>query len=262
MSFLSYLEKHELTNSPILKDFYDICMQYSESFRVLNELFETGEKALEELKPQMSEVEDKGNFQYLSKYFRSTDIESRHKLIFRNGLYLSLYANTEDLIIRYCRIFEESIVIGSSVNVDTSILLKELNGKGIERAMLFLRKIVRVDVEPSFTRVFPLIRDIRNSIAHQNGTLSIEKLGAIKNLQRQLCDSIPNSDYMDVIGEYAKILTNDFTISKTSNQVSKIVLLPKFNNNVSTIFQIMIQLLIPQLEKKLINLVEGSVEID
>ena len=83
----------------------------------------------------------------------------------RESLVISLYNFLENQLNRLCHIFSEGI--------ESELKLKDLHGRGIERALLYLSKVVKVDLN-TLSNELPFIKglnQVRNIIVHSGGIL-------------------------------------------------------------------------------------------
>ena len=83
----------------------------------------------------------------------------------RESLVITLYNFLEDRLNRLCHMFRES--------VSSDLKLKDLHGQGVERALLYLSKVVRISLE-GFGAELPFIKGasmVRNIIVHTGGIL-------------------------------------------------------------------------------------------
>lgn len=83
----------------------------------------------------------------------------------RESLIITVFNFLEHQLNSLCQIFYESI--------DSDLKLKDINGQGVERAFLFLKKVVNVDFS-HFGAELPVIKGVnlvRNIIVHNGGVL-------------------------------------------------------------------------------------------
>ena len=84
----------------------------------------------------------------------------------RESLIITIFNFLEHQLNCLCQIFYESI--------DSNLKLQDMNGRGIERAFLFLKKVVNIDFT-HFGTELPVIKGVnlvRNIIVHNGGILS------------------------------------------------------------------------------------------
>lgn len=90
--------------------------------------------------------------------------QSRYPDLHRDALVVSICAYIEDQLNGLCRILEESL--------KSKIGIRDLEGKGVSRALTFLSKVALFDLEKSKTRAFVVnTYNLRNVLVHRGGTL-------------------------------------------------------------------------------------------
>lgn len=89
----------------------------------------------------------------------------KYPRLHRESLIITIFNFLEYQLTSLCKIFHES--------VDSDLKLKDLHGKGVERALLFLFKVARIN-ESAFGSELPVIKgvnQVRNVIVHNGGQL-------------------------------------------------------------------------------------------
>lgn len=91
--------------------------------------------------------------------------QNKYPGVHRESLIITIFNFLEQELNSLCEIFYESI--------DSELRIKDINGKGVERALTFLKKVVKIDFS-SFGYEMPIIKgvnQIRNIIVHNGGIL-------------------------------------------------------------------------------------------
>lgn len=91
--------------------------------------------------------------------------QSRYPGIHRSALVIAIYCYVEDRLNGLCETFSESI--------DSPIRLRDLNGRGIEKAILYLSKVVGVEFDKFESLPFiKNVNQLRNKLVHARGVLA------------------------------------------------------------------------------------------
>ncbi len=91
--------------------------------------------------------------------------QSRYPSIHRSALVIAIYCYLEDRLNGLCETFSES--------VDSSIRLRDLNGRGIERAILYLSRVVGLEFDDIESMSFiKSANQLRNKLVHAGGVLA------------------------------------------------------------------------------------------
>jgi hypothetical protein len=92
----------------------------------------------------------------------------KYPSLHRESLIITVFNFLEHQLNSLCKIFYESI--------DSGLKLKDMHGQGVERALLFLSKVAKIDFT-SFGSEMPIIKGVnlvRNTIVHNGGQLPDE----------------------------------------------------------------------------------------
>ncbi|PRY65099.1 hypothetical protein B0H98_10339 [Vreelandella songnenensis] len=89
----------------------------------------------------------------------------KYPSIHRQSIILTIFSFLEHELNSLCNILSES--------VKNSVLLRDLNGQGVERALLFLRKIAAFELSAMSSEVAYIrgVNSVRNQIVHNGSTL-------------------------------------------------------------------------------------------
>lgn len=122
--------------------------------------------------------------------------------IMRNSLFVSIYTFLEDKLIELC-----------VPNDETTLKLSDINGKGIQQASIYLKKVLRINF-PDHSKEWHFIKNsnlIRNCIVHNNGDIS--KSSNEKKLRNIIKDmsnvTIDNKDYIILDNKFCDNFINN-----------------------------------------------------
>ena len=147
-------DRHSILVLHQLDKFRDYAEYIESSFRKELEFYENGAK---ELQPEEEEEYYDWCFDEVSQYTQD------FPRIMRNSLFVSIYTFLEDKIVEQC-----------VSDADTLLELSDINGKGIQQASIYLKKVLRVAF-PNNCKEWKYIKNanlIRNCIVHNNGAVS------------------------------------------------------------------------------------------
>lgn len=143
-------------------------------FARFNEQTEEAWKAKDDnLQDELSEILDKypekSHNDIVESY--SWDLhcnQYKYPSLHRESLIITVFNFLEHQLNSLCKIFYESI--------DGDLKLKDIHGQGVERALLFLTKVAKIDFS-TFGSELPMIKGVnlvRNTIVHNGGQLPDE----------------------------------------------------------------------------------------
>ena len=151
---ISGRDRHSIFILHQLDKFRDYAKYIESSFKRELEFYEKGAKGL-----QPDEDDE-----YWDCYIdEASQYSQDFPRIMRNSLFVSIYTFLEDKIVEQC-----------VSNADTLLELSDINGKGIQQASIYLKKVLRVNF-PNNSKEWKYIKNanlIRNCIVHNNGDIS------------------------------------------------------------------------------------------
>ena len=91
--------------------------------------------------------------------------QSKYPSLHRESLVITVFNFLEHQLNSLCKIFYESI--------DSNLKLNEIHGQGVERALLFLTKVAKVDLSSFGSELSEIkgVNLVRNAIVHNGGLL-------------------------------------------------------------------------------------------
>ncbi|MFY0666109.1 MAG: hypothetical protein JXQ97_15905 [Natronospirillum sp.] len=148
-----------------------LARQELEEFRVFNEASESAwgdrDKQLQEhLNSILVKYPQSSHDEIVESYGWDLHVNQvKYPSIHRQSIILTIFSFLEHELNSLCDILSES--------VKSSVSLKDLNGHGVERALLFLRKIAAFDFSKISSEVSYIrgLNSVRNQIVHNGGTL-------------------------------------------------------------------------------------------
>ncbi|MGM0825105.1 MAG: hypothetical protein ACQEUY_10320 [Pseudomonadota bacterium] len=142
-----------------------------EEFRVFNEASELAwgdrDKQLQEhLSSILAKYPESSHGEIVESYGWELHVNQvKYPSIHRQSIILTIFSFIENELNTLCYILSES--------VNSSVLLKDLSGQGVERALLFLRKIAAFDLSALGSEVAFIrgVNSVRNQIVHNGSAL-------------------------------------------------------------------------------------------
>lgn len=120
----------------------------------------------EELSELIKKYPDKSHEDIVDSYSWDLHLNKyKYPSLHRESLVITVFNFLEYQLNSLCQIFYESI--------DSDLTLKDIHGRGVERALLFLTKVVNIDFS-SFGAELQIIKGVnlvRNIIVHNGGVL-------------------------------------------------------------------------------------------
>jgi len=89
--------------------------------------------------------------------------------VIRGSVFLMAFGFLENMLTQICEKFSIGQLDLQYGKVNASILISDLNGSGINRARIFLAKILELPVPDFFGRTEKLLGILRNAFAHNGG---------------------------------------------------------------------------------------------
>ncbi|GAA5140130.1 hypothetical protein [Alloalcanivorax gelatiniphagus] len=120
----------------------------------------------EELSELLEKYPEKSHDDIIDSYSWELHLnQQKYPTLHRESLVITVFNFLEHQLNSLCHIFYESI--------SSNLKLKDIHGQGVERALLFLTKVVNIDLA-SFGAELPAIKGVnlvRNIIVHNGGVL-------------------------------------------------------------------------------------------
>ena len=142
----------------------------------------------------------------------------KYPILHRESLIITIFNFLERQLNSLCSIFYES--------VDSDLQLKEIYGQGVERALLYLTKVAKIDFS-SFGSELPVIKGVnlvRNSIVHNGGHLPVDPKSKV-NKFLTTCDYLSGVEggrlniHPEFIEYFISVLTEFF--EKLDHEIQK-----------------------------------------
>lgn len=152
-----YIAKNEL------QDFADFNQLSEASWREKNDTLQ------EEVSELLKKYPEKSHDDIVDSYSWELHLNQfKYPSLHRESLIITIFNFIEHQLNSLCHIYYESI--------DSDLKLADMNGRGVERALLFLKKVVKIDFS-SFGAEISIIKGVnhvRNTIVHNGGILPNE----------------------------------------------------------------------------------------